>query len=76
MFDCNLVNTPIESEIKLSKFEDGEKKNPNLFKSLMGSLRYLTYTMPNVLHAVRVVSRLTNTPTFTHMKVSKRNSLI
>jgi len=32
MFDYNLVNTPMESEIKLSKFEDGVKENPIFVK--------------------------------------------
>jgi len=35
MFDCYCMNTPIESEIKLSKFEDSEKENPTLLKSLI-----------------------------------------
>lgn len=41
MFDCNLVKHTTESGMKLSKFEDGEKKDPTLLKSLMGSLKYL-----------------------------------
>lgn len=44
MFDYNHVNTPMESGTKLSKFEDGEKVDSTLFKSLLGSLRYLTCT--------------------------------
>jgi len=72
MFDCNPVNTPMESGMKLSKFEDGEKENPTLFKSLVGSLRYLTCTRPDILYAVGVVSRFMETPTSTHMKVAKR----
>jgi len=46
MFGCNIVNILMESGIKLSKFEDGEKENLILFKSLVGSLKYLTYTRP------------------------------
>jgi len=36
MFDCNPMNTPIDNGIHLSKFEEGEKENPTLFKSIMG----------------------------------------
>jgi len=56
MFDCNLMNTPMESGMKLSKFEDGENENTTLFKTLVGSLKYLTCTRPNILYVVRVVS--------------------
>ena len=38
MFDCNPVNTPMEYGVRLSKFDEGEKKDPTLFKSLVGSL--------------------------------------
>ncbi|RDX99064.1 putative mitochondrial protein, partial [Mucuna pruriens] len=38
MFDCNMVNTPMEGNLKLLKFDSGEKEDPTLFKSLVGSL--------------------------------------
>ncbi|PNY09547.1 reverse transcriptase [Trifolium pratense] len=41
MDDANPVNTPTECGIKLSKYEEGEKMDPSLFKSLVGSLRYV-----------------------------------
>ncbi|XP_070028619.1 uncharacterized mitochondrial protein AtMg00810-like [Nicotiana sylvestris] len=44
MLDCNPVNTPMESGTKLSKFDEGEKVDPTFFKSLVGSLKYLTCT--------------------------------
>ena len=40
MTDCNHVNTPMKAGMKLSEFDDGEKINTTLFKSLGGSLRY------------------------------------
>ncbi|KAK6122535.1 hypothetical protein DH2020_043713 [Rehmannia glutinosa] len=72
MIDCNPVNIPMETGLKLSNFGDEEKENPTLFISLVGSLRYLTYTRPDILYAVGVVSRFMETPTPTHMKVDKR----
>jgi len=72
MFDYNPVNTTMESGMKLSKFEYREKENPTIFKSLMGSLRYLTCTRPDILYTVGVVSRFMETLTSTHMKVAKR----
>ncbi|KAL4297638.1 hypothetical protein GQ457_12G007010 [Hibiscus cannabinus] len=72
MFNCNPVDTPMESGVKLSKFSNGIKEDPTLFKSLVGSLRYLTCTRPDILFAVGVVSRYMETPTSTHMKAAKR----
>ena len=43
-----------------------------LFKSLIGSLRYLTCTRRDILFAVGVVSRFMEAPTSTHLKVAKR----
>ncbi|KAJ7971537.1 Retrovirus-related Pol polyprotein from transposon TNT 1-94 [Quillaja saponaria] len=72
MLDSNSVNTPMECGVKLSKHDVGEKVDPTLFRSLVGSLRYLTCTRPDILYAVRVVSRYMESPTFTHMKTAKR----
>ena len=38
---CNLVNTPIECGVKLSKHEKGEKVDPTQYKNLVGNLHYL-----------------------------------
>ncbi|XP_073221562.1 secreted RxLR effector protein 161-like [Cicer arietinum] len=72
MFDRNPVNIPMERGLKLSKFEDGQKEDPSFFKSLVESLKYLTCTRPDILYVVGVVSRFTEAPTTTHMKVTKR----
>ena len=42
MDDSNPVDTPMECGMKLSKHEEGERVDPTLFKSLVGSLQYLT----------------------------------
>ncbi|KAG7565068.1 Zinc finger CCHC-type superfamily [Arabidopsis suecica] len=72
MDDSNPVTTPMECGIKLSKNEEGEGMDPTTFKSLVGSLRYLTCTRPDILYAVGVVSRYMEHPTTTHFKAAKR----
>ena len=72
MEGSNPVCTPIECGIKLSRHEEGEKVDSTLFKSLVGSLRYLTCTRPDILYAVGVVSRYMENPTTTHLKAAKR----
>ncbi|XP_026445445.1 uncharacterized protein LOC113346062 [Papaver somniferum] len=37
MEECNPAITPVECGIKLSKIDEGEKVNPTLYKSLVGS---------------------------------------
>ncbi|XP_070036279.1 uncharacterized mitochondrial protein AtMg00810-like [Nicotiana tomentosiformis] len=72
MLDCNLVNTPIERGTKLSKLDNGEKVDSTFFKSVVGSFRCLTCTIPDILFAVGVVSRFIEAPTSTHLKVARR----
>ncbi|XP_022851033.1 uncharacterized protein LOC111372849 [Olea europaea var. sylvestris] len=57
MEDCKLVCTPIKCGTKLPKNDEGEKVDPALFKSLIGSLRYLACIRPNILFGVGLVSR-------------------
>ena len=72
MMNCNLVNTPMECGLKLSK-EDGERKiDPTKFRSLIGSLRYLTCTRLDIQFSVGLVSRFMENPSEEHMKVAKR----
>ncbi|TYK14235.1 putative mitochondrial protein [Cucumis melo var. makuwa] len=49
MINSRLVTTSIETEIKLSKYEDRDDVDPSYFKNLVGSLRYLTCTRLNIL---------------------------
>lgn len=72
MKDCKPLCTPIECGTKLSKNDECKKVNPTLFNSLVGSLRYLTCTRPNILFGVGLINRYMETPTMTHMKTTKR----
>ncbi|KAA0033083.1 copia protein [Cucumis melo var. makuwa] len=72
MMNSKSVATPIETGTKLSKHEEGDDVDPSYFKSLVGSLRYLTCTRPDILFSVGLVSRFMESPTTTHLKVAKR----
>ncbi len=72
MDDCKSISTPVECGVKLSKHDKGESVDPTFFKSLVGSLRYLTCTRPDILYAVGLVSRYMENPTTTHFKTAKR----
>uniref|UniRef100_A0A2N9ICE2 Integrase catalytic domain-containing protein n=1 Tax=Fagus sylvatica TaxID=28930 RepID=A0A2N9ICE2_FAGSY len=72
MLDCKSISTPVECGVKLSRHDEEENVNPTLFKSLVGSLRYLTCTRPDILYGVGLVSRYMEAPTMTHLKTAKR----
>ncbi|KAL5567336.1 hypothetical protein UlMin_030500 [Ulmus minor] len=72
MNDCKPISTPVECGVKLSKHDEGESIDPTFFKSLVGSLRYLTCTRPDILYAVGLISRYMENPTITHFKAAKR----
>ncbi|XP_038985581.1 secreted RxLR effector protein 161-like [Phoenix dactylifera] len=72
MDDSNSVSTSVECGVKLSRYEDGEKVDSTFFKSLVGSLRYLTCIRPDILFGVGLVSRYMKAPTSSYLKVAKR----
>ncbi|KAE8712623.1 BTB/POZ and MATH domain-containing protein 4-like [Hibiscus syriacus] len=72
MKDCNPVLTPIEPGAKLSKFDGGERVDATKYRSLVGSLLYLTCTRPDISYSIGVVSRFMEEPVYTHLKAVKR----
>ena len=68
---CNPVSTPVENGVELRKSKVGSV-DPTYFKILVGSLRYLTCTRPDILYGVSLISRYTETPNQSHLNVAKR----
>ncbi|XP_058073270.1 uncharacterized protein LOC131221984 [Magnolia sinica] len=56
MADCNAVNTPVATGLKLTKEGEGRSVDSTLFKSLIGSLRYLTITRPDIVYSIGLLS--------------------
>ncbi|XP_042755281.1 uncharacterized mitochondrial protein AtMg00810-like [Lactuca sativa] len=67
MLACNPTKSPMEHKIKLLKDEEGEPVNPTEYRSIVGGLRYLTHTRPDITFAVGVVSRFMEKPTMKHL---------
>jgi Reverse transcriptase (RNA-dependent DNA polymerase) len=72
MDECNPVNTPVESGMKLSRYDEGKTVDATLYRSLVESLRYLTCTRSDIAYGVGLVSRYMEEPKMTHWKVIKR----
>lgn len=72
MESCNPVSTPMEPGAKLSKFIGGERVDASKYQSLVGSLRYLTCTRPDLAFSVGIVSRFMEEPVYSHWKALKR----
>ncbi|XP_026450984.1 uncharacterized protein LOC113351153 [Papaver somniferum] len=72
MDNCNPILTPTKERLKLTKDESGELVNSTYFKSLVGCLRYLTSTRPDIMYAVGLVSRFMESPRQSHLQVAKR----
>lgn len=50
--DCNPSKYPMETKVQLVKDESGKPVNPAIFKSLVGGLRYVIYTRPDIAYLV------------------------
>ena len=72
MMDCRSVVIPLAANEKFRK-DDGEKKvNSSLFRSLIGSLLYLTSTRPDIMCATSLLSRFMQEQSQVHFGAANR----
>ena len=57
MADCNTSKYPMEAKLQLGKDEEGTFVNPTEYRCVIGCIRYLTHTRPNISYTVGMVSR-------------------
>ncbi|GAU35215.1 hypothetical protein TSUD_204910 [Trifolium subterraneum] len=72
MLGCNPAVTPIEVNPRLELDDTGENVNSTLYRQMVGSLRYLCNSRPDLSFAVGVVSRFVESPKQSHMVAVKR----
>ncbi|XP_050897717.1 uncharacterized mitochondrial protein AtMg00810-like [Lathyrus oleraceus] len=70
--NCKTAITPVETNHKLNSDAEGDDVDAITFKQLVGSLRYLCNTRPNIYYAVGMVSRFMNKPKWSHYQVVVR----
>jgi len=64
--------TPITTHLKLSKDENGVAVDQSLYKSMIGSLLYLTTSRPDITFVVGVCARYHAEPKMSHLVQVKR----
>ena len=69
---CKPISTPLAQNEKLSKDDDSGEADSTRYRSIIGSLLYLTATRPDLMYATSVLSRFMQKPTQAHMKGVKR----
>jgi hypothetical protein len=72
MGECNPAVVPMEPRLKLSKESKAPAIDATFYRTIMGCLRYLVHTRPDISFAVGYVSRFMEAPTSEHLAAVKR----
>nr|GEW61671.1 hypothetical protein [Tanacetum cinerariifolium] len=66
------ASTPIDTEKPLLKYTNGEDVDMHTYRSMIGSLMYLTSSRPDIMFAVYACARFQVTPKASHLHVVKK----
>ena len=69
---CNPALSPMEERLKLSRESKTKEVDATMYRRLVGSLRYLAHTRPDLAFSVGYVSRFMQRPTTEHEQAVKR----
>ena len=72
MKDCNSVSNPSETNSKLDECSEEEKVDSTMFRKIVGSLRYLCNSRPDICYSVSVISKFMHDPRKPHLIAAKR----
>lgn len=72
MWDCNPTKFPMDPKECITKDEGGKPVDVTNFKSMIGGLRYLVHSRPDIAYSVGIVSRYMEKPTMVHQMAAKR----
>ncbi|GJT78139.1 putative ribonuclease H-like domain-containing protein [Tanacetum coccineum] len=70
--DVRTASTPMDTEKPLLKDSDGDDVDVHLYRSMIGSLMYLTSSRPDIMFAVCACARFQVTPKVSHLHAVKR----
>ena len=66
MAECKRCMTPMEERLKLTKASTTAKVDAILYRSIVGDLRYLVHTRPDIAFVMGYVSRFMEDPREDH----------
>ena len=72
MSNCKTTPTPVITDLKLNKDDEGSIVDPTLFKRLVRSLMYLTATKPDIMYGVSLISRFMESTKDSHWQACRR----
>jgi hypothetical protein len=72
MDDCKPIKTPMPTNGHLDLDEGGKPVDQNLYHSMIGSLLYLTASMPDIMLSVCMCARFQANPKESHLSALKR----
>ncbi|KAG9442739.1 hypothetical protein H6P81_018593 [Aristolochia fimbriata] len=70
--DAKGARTPMSTTDRVSKDENGRSVDPTLYRSMIGSLLYLTTSGPDICYSVGLCARFQSSPKELHVKSVKR----
>ncbi|GJV12528.1 hypothetical protein Tco_1354069 [Tanacetum coccineum] len=71
--DSKPIKTPISTETKLTRDEEGESVDNTKYRGMIGSLLYLTASRPDIMFSVCLCARFQEDPKTSHLEVVKCN---
>ena len=72
MNNCKPIATPLATNEKLQAEDGAPKVDGKMYRSLVGSLIYLTNTRPDIVYPVSLISRFMQSPSRLHYAAAKR----
>jgi hypothetical protein len=75
MIECKPIASLISANEKLHQDDGAAKIDAKYFRSLVGSLIYLTNSRPNILFSISIISRFMENPSSLHLAAAKRISI-
>lgn len=72
MLDVNAVKTPIVLGCRLTREGSGDEVDATIYKQMIGSLMYLTSTIPDLMYSMCLASRYMERPTTMHNQAVKK----
>ena len=72
MSDCNATRIPMDPGMKLDADKQGERTDATRYRRIIGCLRYLLHTRPDMSYSVGVASRFMEKPTVKHFNAVKQ----